>query len=380
MSTTESPDRAVTEDLRQTVAQLEEQLSRHQTALEQLQRRSDIQSALNDILHISLEAVSLEEQLDRILILILDIRWLALEEKGCVFLASDDGQVFRMVAQHNLCDSLVEMCQRIVPGQCLCGRAAVTQELLFRDCIDHDHDNRPEGMKPHGHYIMPIVSNGRTLGILNLYVKHGHRQDVLEREFLSACGQILAGIIERKLIEQELRRLSGTDELTGIANRRSFMQHLNLRLEPGTAGNSMTAVLFLDLDHFKQVNDTYGHEYGDQLLIHVAQRVRDRVRSNDVVARLGGDEFAILLEGITTPQQALQVAGSVIAAVTEPYDIKGQLLQIGGSIGISLFPEHGLQGEDLLKKADQALYHAKSQRGLALLYDPERQIPLCNDC
>ena len=285
-----------------------------------------------------------------------------------------------MVAQHNLCDSLVEMCQRIVPGQCLCGRAAVTQELLFRDCIDHDHDNRPEGMKPHGHYIMPIVSNGRTLGILNLYVKHGHRQDVLEREFLSACGQILAGIIERKLIEQELRRLSGTDELTGIANRRSFMQHLNLRLEPGTAGNSMTAVLFLDLDHFKQVNDTYGHEYGDQLLIHVAQRVRDRVRSNDVVARLGGDEFAILLEGITTPQQALQVAGSVIAAVTEPYDIKGQLLQIGGSIGISLFPEHGLQGEDLLKKADQALYHAKSQRGLALLYDPERQIPLCNDC
>lgn len=358
------------QQLHKTIADLKEQVNQHQVSLEQLQRRADIQIALNDILHISLLPVTLEEQLNRILRLVLEIPWLALEKMGCVFLLEEDGNHYDMIVQHNLSDSLLNTCQRVAPGQCLCGKAAQSQELLFKHCIDHDHENRPEGMSPHGHYVMPIVSKGKTLGILNLYVKHGHRQDLLESEFLEACGNIMAGIIERKLIERELHRLSYTDELTGVANRRSFMQKLTSSAHHSKQADRIMAILFLDLDYFKEVNDTHGHEYGDQLLIMASQRIQNCVRSNDIVARMGGDEFAILLEMVNMPQQAVEVADSIVASVAKPYQVKDKELSIGASVGISLYPVHGTNTEDLLKNADLALYSAKERRGQATLYNP----------
>ena len=357
------------QELHKTIAHLKEQLNQHQISLEQLQHRADIQTALNDILHISLLPVTLEEQLNRILRLVLEIPWLSLEEMGCVFLQGKSGEHYDMVAHHNLSDSLLNTCRRVAPGQCLCGKAAQTQELLFKHCIDHDHHNRPEGMTPHGHYIMPIVSKGETLGILNLYVKHGHRQDPLEVEFLEACGNIMAGIIERKMIERELHRLSYTDELTGAANRRSFMQKLALSASHSKQADRIMAILFLDLDYFKEVNDAFGHEYGDQLLIMVSRRIQNCVRNSDTVARMGGDEFAVLLEMIKTPQQAVAVADGIVTSVAKPYRVKDEELRIGVSVGISLYPTHGTDIEDLLKMADVALYRAKERRGRATLYN-----------
>ncbi len=179
-----------------------------------MKRRSDIQHAINEILNISLSAETLEAQLQKVLDLALNISWLSLKEKGCIFLLDDSLGVLKMTAQHNLGDALLRMCDRVEFGVCLCGMAT-EQQLVFRDCLNDLH-NMPEGIQPHGHYNMPIVSQGKTLGVLNLYVKHGHLLDSLEIEFLNACGNALAWMIERKMIEKELFRLSYSDDLTGV--------------------------------------------------------------------------------------------------------------------------------------------------------------------
>lgn len=348
--------------------QLRQQLVDFRQLMDELNRRSDIQNAINEILNISLKSISLEEQMEQVLLLVLNIPWLALEEKGCIFLTDENGQELNMIAYHNLGKPLLDMCSKVKFGRCLCGIAAVEQKLVFRNCLDLDHHNLPEGIQPHGHYNMPIISKGNTMGILNLYVKHGHKQDPLEVEFLNACGKALAGMVERKLIEKELYRLSYMDELTGIANRRKFMELLTDSLKLSTEIERSLAVLFLDLDFFKVVNDTHGHEYGDQVLIEVAQRMQDCVRDTDLIARLGGDEFVIFLEMVVVPDEAIKIAEKIIQSISMPYEIKGKNLSIGASIGISLYPEHDTSSEGLLKKADLALYGAKENRGRAVLY------------
>lgn len=322
----------------------------------ELQQRSDIQDALNEMLTISLMQISLNEQMERILILVLNIPWLALDKKGCVFLTDESGDGLKMVAFHNLGESLLSMCDYIQFGQCSCGKAALQKTLIFRDCIDHDHDIRPEGMQPHGHYNMPIISGDKTLGVLNLYVEHGHHQTKLEQDFLSASAKAMASIIERKKIEEQLHKLSYIDELTGIANRRQFMNHLDNVIVESAEHQRTFAILFIDLDHFKAVNDTYGHEYGDKLLIDATQRMQSCLRETDFVARLGGDEFIVLLEMISTAEKAMDISNVLIQSISLPYKINATSLSIGASIGISLYPQHDSHAEGLLKKADDALY------------------------
>jgi len=360
--------------LKEENARLLNEITIYDQSMDELNRRSDIQAAINEILNISLLALPLEEQMEKVLLLVLRIPWLALKEKGCIFLADKEGLGLDMVAHYNLGDPLLKMCNKVMFGTCLCGIAAVEQTLVFRNCIDHDHHNMPEGIQPHGHYNIPIVSNGKTLGVLNLYVKHGHQQDPLELNFLNACSQALAGMIERKIIEKELHRLSYLDDLTGVANRRKFMEFLTESLKFSSSVDRLSAVLFMDLDFFKAINDTYGHEYGDLILIEAAQRMQDCIRATDLVARLGGDEFVILLEMIATAEEAIEIAEKLIQVISSTYIIKGKTLSIGVSIGISLYPEHDISSEGLLKKADTALYGAKEERGRAVLYHASHDV------
>jgi len=119
--------------------------------------------------------------------------------------------------------------------------------------------------------------------------------------------------------------------------------------------------IFIDLDGFKAVNDTLGHDAGDELLIKVAQRLVECVRVSDTVVRLGGDEFTVIPSTVTSPDNAETVAGKIIASLFEPFTVNGQEARIGASIGISLYPEHGDDTDMLLKKADAAMYQAKKQ-------------------
>lgn len=357
------------ENIHQELENLRFKMNQSEQAVAELRRRSDIQEAQNQMLTISLLPISLEEQLHEILLLILHIPWLALEEKGCIFLTNESQKELTIVAQHNLGSELLKMCALVPYGNCLCGRAASSQQLIFKQHIDADHSRHPGGMQPHGHYVLPIMSAEKTLGVLNLYVKDGHLEDVLEHEFLQSSGKLLAGIIDRKNLEQKLHRLSYHDDLTGLANRRNFMEYLTHNIHTMQRVGRHFAVLFLDLDYFKAVNDHHGHDYGDEVLIEAAHRIKNCVRQTDLVARLGGDEFIVCVNLLNDIGYALLVGQKIQRSVSEPYWVKNTRLEIGISIGISLYPEHGSTPEVLLKKADIALYQAKENRSCVTVYD-----------
>jgi diguanylate cyclase (GGDEF)-like protein/PAS domain S-box-containing protein len=170
---------------------------------------------------------------------------------------------------------------------------------------------------------------------------------------------ILIDITERKQSEERIAMLARTDVLTGVANRLIFNDRLRQAFAAAQRGASAFAVLYLDLDRFKEVNDTLGHHAGDRLLQHVARRLTGATREIDVVARLGGDEFAIIQSEVTDSAAAGTLAEKLIEIVSAPYVIDGNELRIGASIGIALWDREARGPDALLAEADQALYRAK---------------------
>ena len=167
-------------------------------------------------------------------------------------------------------------------------------------------------------------------------------------------------ISERKAVEERLDRLAHFDALTELPNRLFFLDRLNMACHAATSSKQSFAVLFLDLDRFKQVNDTLGHEAGDDLLRATAARLRESIRSHDVAARIGGDEFALLLTDIKEPGNAAMVAQKIIESFVPPLEIKGTRVVASTSLGIALCPEDAGDPETLLRLADQAMYRAKA--------------------
>ena len=171
---------------------------------------------------------------------------------------------------------------------------------------------------------------------------------------------------------EKIERIAYHDSLTGLPNRQLFLNQLGMAVHHARRNDSMVAVLFLDLDRFKIVNDSLGHAAGDALLIAVAQRIRATVRAEDSVTRLGGDEFAVLATQVFTPEDATILAERIITAVKRPIVVDGQELFVTTSLGVSLFPHDATEPEGLLKTADSAMYRAKAQgRDLVERYLPE---------
>jgi diguanylate cyclase (GGDEF)-like protein len=161
------------------------------------------------------------------------------------------------------------------------------------------------------------------------------------------------------------------DALTGLANRSALHTQLAERLQAATLTNEAVAVLYIDLDRFKSVNDTLGHPIGDILLRKVAERCKSALREGDVVARLGGDEFAVIQSGAIQPEGATSLAARLVDLIGRAYAIEGHMLHIAASIGVALFPDDGREPDDLFKNADLALYRAKAEgRGCYRFYEP----------
>ena len=188
---------------------------------------------------------------------------------------------------------------------------------------------------------------------------------------------VFQDITDRLAAEKMLRRLAELDHLTGLANRLMFEQRLSQMLGRPGGHNRPFALLLLDLNGFKTVNDRHGHAVGDFLLKAVAQRLREELRESDLPARLGGDEFAVVLEGTREAGDAVQIGQKVAAALSQPYDCGGQPLQVGASVGVALHPVHGLNVEELLRAADQAMYSAKRQQlpSAVVLAPPRGEAP-----
>ncbi|HET9822403.1 MAG TPA: EAL domain-containing protein [Burkholderiaceae bacterium] len=190
-------------------------------------------------------------------------------------------------------------------------------------------------------------------------------------------------ITQRKAVEEQVRRLAYFDTLTGLPNRSSFLDRLQRALRRAHGGQARLAVLFMDLDGFKAVNDTMGHDAGDIVLEEAAQRLRSALRANDLVARhdetprdaalarLGGDEFTALILDMREPEDALRVAQRIAAEIRKPFVVRGRTWSLTASIGVAVCPDDGSDAATLLKNADTAMYHAKGAgRDAIRFYDP----------
>ena len=186
-------------------------------------------------------------------------------------------------------------------------------------------------------------------------------------ELVSAFNQMSQGIYNR---EQRLDYIAHHDALTQLPNRLMFNERLDHALKLESRSDRGTAVMLLDLDRFKLINDTLGHHFGDKLLQQTARRLRNCLRKEDTIARLGGDEFAIIIENLEQPDQSLLLARKITHLFQRPFEIDGQEIHASTSIGIALAPQHGRDPETLLRYADIAMYQSKSQgRNQYTLFD-----------
>lgn len=234
---------------------------------------------------------------------------------------------------------------------------------LLRDCFHrHREDRSPFEMEcrvwhADGHYVwMQLTGQAEFNSSGTLYRVLGSIKD----------------ISERKQAEERIRQLAFEDALTGLANRLFFEQQLGLILEHSGERGDKAAVLLFDLDRFKLINDSFGHQAGDRLLQHVAAKVRSIAKEHYLLARLGGDEFVIVMPGLRSGEEAHQFAARVVEILQEPFFDGEREYYISCSIGISLYPDNGLDSETMIKHADIAMYKAKSGgRNRLQFYTPE---------
>jgi diguanylate cyclase (GGDEF)-like protein len=253
--------------------------------------------------------------------------------------------------------------------------------------VELHHEDEPSGELPgvHSDAMALLKIDGRPVAVFEVIIDQTERAESAEHAFLaiaamvalllSAIGavglwQIARGVAERRRVEARMVYLAQHDVLSGALNRASFQEQLDKAAWRREQGGPGFAVLCIDLDHFKHVNDSLGHGAGDEVLRQATERLRGLVRQGDVVARLGGDEFAVLQSGISSPDDVATLAQRVVDELGAPYHIAGQPVGCSASIGAARYGIDATTVEDLLRKADVALYRAKADgRGRFSFYD-----------
>ena len=230
--------------------------------------------------------------------------------------------------------------------------------------------------------LAPIVADDRVVGTImvanRLTNVSTFDQDDLQ-VFATVANHASVSLENGRLVErlqreaEERRHEARHDSLTGLPNRSMFAQRVE-EIASATVGRTArpAGVMLMDLDRFKQVNDTLGHHHGDLLLQEVAKRLVQALRGEDTVARLGGDEFAILLPRVSSSSEVIDTAARLVAALDEPFTLEGISVEIGASIGVAMFPDHGMDASTLLQRADVAMYEAKDNDRSIALYSTER--------
>lgn len=513
-------------------------------AEERLKRHLQLQTTVNRILTLSLEEMTLEEVLGNVLDLLLSVPILSLKPMGGIWLVEEDG-VLSLKAHRGFPQGLLQACSSVPFGRCICGGTALSQKIEHRASVDGRHEVTYPEIREHGHYCVPLVYGGKTLGVINLYLEEGHPEDEKETEFLSSIAGILSGVIvrkqatghvkyrlrleraiarasgliisgadeditdalmvvgmavsadrayifritdqgrtmdcthewcasgvkhyiddlravdasrfpwfmerlnsfftvrvadveempteaeaekeecgregikaillmpikaksgdlcgflgfddtggkrpwseddismlrivseifanhlERRKDEETIREMAYFDYLTGLPNRRFLLDRLGEDILRCKWKKRFFAVLFIDLDRFKYINDTFGHGFGDHVLKEIGTRLKsclfegDTVArpEQDTVARIGGDEFTVLLNEINRPEDVVNVIKKLSSALSTPIRAEGQDVYVTASMGISIYPYDGQHPEELLSNADTAMYRAKEDGG-----------------
>ncbi len=333
-----------------------------------LRRALENERALNAILRAAVRDVELEPLLAECLDVLLSVSWLSILPRGGIFLADETRRELRLVVHRDLPPALLRSCRRLPFGRCLCGRAARERRIQYAACLDHRHEIRYPGIVPHGHYNVPILDGARVLGVIVLYLPDGHPSHPAELAFLESVADILALVIRHRRTVDELARvcreletMACTDHLTGLANRRHFVGRLDAAWAEAERHDRPLALILFDLDHFKTINDSWGHLAGDRVLETVADVLRQESRRYDLAARLGGEEFGLILPGADVAE------GTAVAerlrrrfAATPVVLDDGARIRFTASFGVSC-RRRAVDVHDLMRRCDRALYRAKAE-------------------
>lgn len=235
-------------------------------------------------------------------------------------------------------------------------------ELVFT--TQRPHENEEEFTDAYGKTHLIATKRSLHKDAAGNYFLVGVIRDITQRKLMEeelkrTAAELFRSNNELKLKEDRLRYLAYHDSLTGLPNRKFFAEQLQESINWAHSHNLLLGLLFIDLDGFKQVNDTLGHEMGDRLLVVIGQRLSNSLRASDTVSRLGGDEFTVILRAIPNMQVAAKVAEKILVSITEPILLDGYTTKVSASIGISIYPIHSKDADTLIKQADTAMYRAK---------------------
>ncbi|MDQ0074443.1 diguanylate cyclase (GGDEF)-like protein [Variovorax boronicumulans] len=294
-----------------------------------------------------------------------DLRW----DCGALWSVGDDGLARCTVAWHadnpavrQFVDASRSLAYR--PGEGSLGRAWGIGSVVRIDALAAPSHFAREAMARQAGLtvglIVPMVATVAPTA-LEFFGSNPYVADTETLESLRVIALQIAQYKQRKLAEGSLRFMASHDELTGLLNRAALQQALAVAIRRSDRHQRQFAVMFVDLDRFKHINDTLGHGVGDEMIKICGERLTALLRDADVVARFGGDEFVLLLENLSSPNDAVMLAEKVLACCAEPFVIEGRELHVSASVGVSVYPENGGDAEALLKNADTAMYRAKER-------------------
>jgi PAS domain S-box-containing protein len=332
-----------TSDYRAVFFHMTQDITERKQAEQKLLSSYQTQTVFSKLLNISLLDIPLKKQLQRILNHIISIPWIELKRKGSIFLVEDDPGVLVMKAHYELAPQLLKMCKQVSFGRCLCGRAALSGQVEFADCVDSRHENQYEGISPHGHYCIPILSAGKVVGVINIYIEEKHEQNKREVEFLCAVADMLAGIIKHKQAEDEIQQnlhnlrkaIEGSIELTALMVEAK---------DPYTAGHQRR-VSILSCAIAKEMNLSGEQIEGTKIagLIHDLGKISIPSEILSKPGRITDIEFSLIK---THPQ----IGYNILKTTKFPWPIKQIVLQHHERMDGSGYPS-GLSGEKILIEA-----------------------------
>ena len=243
----------------------------------------------------------------------------------------------------------------------------VTSPSVRPALLSLDEVLAPALYEPQRYFLDCALNGARAEGSFEVEARGGRRYlqvnflpDLDEAGAVRGVYALTMDVTPLKRVEQQLRQLARFDTLTGLANRREFGERLAAALARSRRVGNTLAVLFLDIDHFKKINDGHGHGGGDEVLQEVALRIRSAVRQTDTVARFAGDEFVILLDQLQSAEEPLFVARKIVAAMERPFVLDSGQIKVSVSVGIAMDAERRGSVEELMQRADRALYAAKN--------------------
>lgn len=335
---------------------------------ERLRKQFDELNAIYDLTHITSQTDTLDSIYSQTLRALKTTlhTWrtaiLLLDEQGAMRFAAWDGlsASYRKAAENHS----VWSAQDIDPQPLLVSDVHAEPSLSFmRDALTQE--------RIHALGFIPLTHQKRLLGKLMLYYDTPHVFNTEDTQLALTIANHLASAIERKTQTERLKHQAMHDNLTTLPNRTLLRERLQQAIPSALQGPHTLSLLLIDLDGFKEINDTLGHDRGDAILQQVAARIHATQNASAIVARLGGDEFAVLLTRVSEGAHAMRQGHKIISALQSPFLLDGLMLDIGASIGIVDCPEHGTDADLLIRRADVAMYVAKQRGGGCSVYSPE---------